>query len=143
MRQAGGRMTSGAALRRAVAEADRAVRPVGPDPRQFLRGERIGAEHIRPVASQAWPDAGCGAPKHTANPLFVELTNATESAGSGTSQGAGAWEVELELGVGVVLRVRRAAPCRTVGGSNLAVHPAHRHAVFVRRIIGPSATVSG
>ena len=43
--------------------------------------------------------------------LFVELTNATESAGSGTAAGAGAWEVELELGAGVVLRLRRAAPC--------------------------------
>ena len=43
--------------------------------------------------------------------LFVELTNATESAGSGTSQGTGAWEVELELGAGVVLRLRRAGPC--------------------------------
>ena len=43
--------------------------------------------------------------------LFVELTNATESAGSRTSQETGAWEVELELGAGVVLRLRRAAPC--------------------------------
>ena len=43
--------------------------------------------------------------------LFVELTNATEPAGSRTAAGAGAWEVELELGAGVVLRLRRAAPC--------------------------------
>ena len=38
----------------------RAVRPVGSDPRQFLRGERVGAEHIRPVAAQTWRDAGSG-----------------------------------------------------------------------------------
>ena len=43
--------------------------------------------------------------------LFVELTNVTEPAGSGTAAGAGAWKVELELGAGVVLRLRRAAPC--------------------------------
>ena len=53
------------------------------------------------------------APADEAHPesLFVELTNATESAGSRTPAGAGAWEVELELGAGVVLRLRRAAPC--------------------------------
>ena len=43
--------------------------------------------------------------------LFVELTNATEPAGSRTPAGGGAWEVEVELGAGVVLRLRRAAPC--------------------------------
>ena len=43
--------------------------------------------------------------------LFVELTNATEPAGSGAASGAGAWEVELELGASVVLRLRRVAPC--------------------------------
>jgi len=43
--------------------------------------------------------------------LFVELTNATEPAGSRSAAGTGAWEVELELGAGVVLRLRRAAPC--------------------------------
>ena len=43
--------------------------------------------------------------------LFVELTNATEPAGSRTAAGAGSWEVELDLGAGVVLRLRRAAPC--------------------------------
>ena len=43
--------------------------------------------------------------------LFVELTNATEAAGSRTAAGTGVWEVELELGAGVVLRLRRAAPC--------------------------------
>ena len=51
------------------------------------------------------------APEEHRESLFVELTNATESAGSRTSQGTGAWEVELELGVGVVLRLRRAARC--------------------------------
>ena len=44
-------------------------------------------------------------------PLFVELTNATEPPGSRTAAGTGAWEVELELGAGVVLRLRRAVPC--------------------------------
>ena len=43
--------------------------------------------------------------------LFVELTNATEAAGSRMAAGTGAWEVELELGAGVVLRLRRAARC--------------------------------
>ena len=43
--------------------------------------------------------------------LFVELTNATEPAGSRTPAGAGAWEVELDLGAGVVLRLRGVAPC--------------------------------
>ena len=43
--------------------------------------------------------------------LFVELTNATEPAGSRTAAGADAWEVELELGAGVVLRLRRAVRC--------------------------------
>ncbi len=43
--------------------------------------------------------------------LFVELTNATEAAGSRTLAGTAAWEVELALGAGVVLRLRRAAPC--------------------------------
>ena len=44
--------------------------------------------------------------------LFVELTNATEPAGSSRSAaGTGAWEVELELGAGMVLRLRRATPC--------------------------------
>ena len=32
---------------------------------------------------------------------------------------------------------------RAVGESDLAVYPAHRYAVFVRRIVGPSATVLG
>ena len=43
--------------------------------------------------------------------LFVELTNATEAAGSRMAAGTGAWEVELELGAGVVLRLRRAVRC--------------------------------
>ena len=43
--------------------------------------------------------------------LFVELTNATEPAGSRTATVTGAWEVELELGAGMVLRLRRVAPC--------------------------------
>ena len=53
------------------------------------------------------------APADEAHPesLFVELTNATEPAGSRAPVEAGAWEVELELGAGVVLRLRRAAPC--------------------------------
>ena len=53
------------------------------------------------------------APADEAHPesLFVELTNATEPAGSRSATGTGAWEVELELGAGVVLRLRRVAPC--------------------------------
>ena len=53
------------------------------------------------------------APADGAHPesLFVELTNATEPAGSRTPAGTGAWEVELELGAGVVLRLRGVAPC--------------------------------
>ena len=53
------------------------------------------------------------APADDAHPdsLFVELTNATEPAGSRTAAGSSGWEVELELGAGVVLRLRRAAPC--------------------------------
>ena len=44
-------------------------------------------------------------------PLFVELTNATEPARTRTAADTGAWEVELEFGAGVVLRLRRAVPC--------------------------------
>ena len=53
------------------------------------------------------------APADEAHPesLFVELTNATEPAGSRTAAGTGAWDVELELGAGVVLRLRQAVPC--------------------------------
>ena len=53
------------------------------------------------------------APADDAHPesLFVELTNATEPAGSRTAAGTSGWEVELELGAGVVLRLRRATPC--------------------------------
>ena len=53
------------------------------------------------------------APADDAHPesLFVELTNATEPAGSRTAAGTSRWEVELELGAGVVLRLRRATPC--------------------------------
>ena len=53
------------------------------------------------------------APADDAHPesLFVELTNATEPAGSRTAAGTSGWEAELELGAGVVLRLRRATPC--------------------------------
>ena len=43
-----------------MADTDRAVRAVRSDTRQILRGERIGAEHVRPVAAQAAGDAGDG-----------------------------------------------------------------------------------
>ena len=44
--------------------------------------------------------------------VFVERTDPAPAPGSATARGTGAWEVELELGAGVVLRVRRAVPCR-------------------------------
>ena len=46
--------------------------------------------------------------------LFVELTSPAQTRTSPPSTGTGSWEVELELGAGMVLRLRRAAPSRTV-----------------------------
>ena len=110
MRQAGGRRLrarrSAAQWRKLIERFDRSGQ---------TRGSFCAANGLALSTFDLWRrklgQTQAAAPEAHCESLFVELTNATESAGSGTSQGAGAWEVELELGVGVVLRVRRAAPC--------------------------------
>ena len=111
MRQAGGR--KGYRARRSAAQWRKLIERF--DRSGQTRGSFCAANGLALSTFDLWRrklgETQAAAPEEHRESLFVELTNATESAGCGTSQGTGAWEVELELGVGVVLRVRRAAPC--------------------------------
>ena len=117
MRQAGGR--KGYRVRRSAAQWRKLIERF--DRSGQTRGSFCAANGLALSTFDLWRrklgQTQAAAPEEHRESLFVELTNATESAGSAapeehrTSQGTGAWEVELELGVGVVLRVRRAAPC--------------------------------
>ena len=110
MRKAGGRRRRG---RRSAAQWRKLIERF--DRSGQTRGNFCAAHGLALSTFDLWRrklgETQAAAPEEQRDSLFVELTNATESAGCGTSQGTGAWEVELELGVGVVLRVRRAAPC--------------------------------
>ena len=140
MRQTGG--TRGRARRRAVAEVGRAIRTLRPDPRQALRGERIGAEPIRLVAAQAGRCSGCDG-------RSTPRSGVHGADGPGT--GAGECDSARDGGVGGGARARCGGGAAGAPGSamlsalsagriGLCTQPTDMRCSF-DRIVGPGAAV--
>ena len=91
-----------------------------------------GAEKLAPSTFDLWRGKVREQQRTVGNEeeaIFVELSGAQETTACSTS-----WEVELDLGAGVVLRVRtegRFDVEHDVARSDLAVHCAHRYALFI------------